>query len=71
MKIYDIAKPIMLSFLAQDQYDSILHEGHIKFDGKNIIYADLDGNEKESITTNNAINIFLDRGDINERTRTS
>ena len=67
MKIYDIAKPIMLSFLAQDQYDSILHEGHIKFDGKNIIYADLDGNEKESITTNNAINIFLERGDINER----
>jgi len=67
MKTYDVVKPIMLSFLAQDQYDLILHEGHIKFDGKNIIYVDLDGNEKESITTNNAINIFLERGDINER----
>ena len=67
MKIYDIAKPIMLSFLAQDQYDLIFHEGHIKFDGKNIIYVALDGNEKESITTNNAINIFLECGDINER----
>ena len=67
MKTYDVVKPIMLSFLAQDQYDSILHEGHIKFDGKNIIYVDLNGNEKESVTINNAINIFLERGDINER----
>ena len=65
MNEYTILRPIVLGFLTHnDSYDMIIgpDNGHLKFDGKNIYYVDRAGVEKESHTSNNAIDIWLERG---------
>lgn len=73
MKEYYIVNPVMLSFLDQDQYDKVIssEDGYLKYDGKNIIFVDLNGDEHKSITTNNAIDIWLENGGIIERINTN
>ena len=70
MKEYDILNSVVLAFLsAQDHYDAILTsaDGHIGFDGRNIIFIGKDGEQAETITTNNAIGIWLEQGRIKAR----
>lgn len=64
MTDYTILQPIVLGFLGQfDTQDSIISasDGHIRFDDKNIIFVDNNGVEHESVTTNNAIEVWLEQ----------
>lgn len=64
-KIYKIAKPIVLGFLTpQDQVDYILESGSLEFVGNVIYYIDGSGNKHPSITTPNAIEVFLKKESI-------
>jgi hypothetical protein len=65
MTNYRILQTIVLGFLSHnDSYDAIFGPetgGHLKFDGKDIIYVDKAGVEQVSHTSNNAIDIWLER----------
>lgn len=66
MKLYKIKNTIMLSFLtSNEQADYLLDEWLIGFDGKDIylVKGDL---TFVTITSNNAINIYLENGSIEE-----
>lgn len=59
----------MLGFLTHnDSYDSIITptDGHLVFDGGNIIFVNNTGNECISITANHAIDIWVKQGKIQE-----
>jgi len=63
MKKYRILGTILLSFILEgEQHDSLLDptEGcWLEFDGSTIWYRQSDGQRFESITTPNAIDVFL------------
>ena len=61
---YAIIHPIVLGFLGQFYTnDRIISpgDGYLQFDNKNIIFVDNNGIEHKSITTNNAISIWLEQ----------
>ena len=67
MNEYTILRPVVLGFLTHnDSYDMIIgpENGHLKFDGKDIIFVDSKGGERVSHTSNNAIALWLERGQI-------
>ena len=67
MNEYTILRPVVLGFLTHnDSYDMIISPrlGHLKFDGKDIIFVDSKGIEHVSHTTSNAIGIWLKHGQI-------
>ena len=67
MSEYKILCPIVLGFLTHNDSYSMTIEpesGHLKFDGHDIIFVDSKGKELTSHTTNNAIDIWLERGSI-------
>lgn len=69
MKQYKILDTIMLGFLTHnDSYDIFIDPGlgYLKFDDKDIIYVDTKGAEHTSHTTNNAIDIWVEQGKIEE-----
>jgi hypothetical protein len=62
MKEYNILKTVLLGFLTHnDSYDMLLEPGtgHLKFNGQDIIFVDVNGVEHVSITDNSAIEIWL------------
>jgi len=66
---FNIVTTIMLSFLTHnDSYDTILtaKDGSLKFDGSDIIFVNNSGIEQVSHTTNNAIELWLKQGKIQE-----
>jgi hypothetical protein len=66
---FAIVSDIMLSFLTHnDSYDTIItgDNGSLEFDGADIIFVNKDGNKKVSVTTNNAIDLWLAQGKIQE-----
>ena len=67
MNEYTILRPVVLGFLTHnDSYDMIIgpENGHIKFDGSDIIFVDSKGIEHVSHTSNNAIALWLERGSL-------
>lgn len=67
MNEYTILQTILLGFLTHnDSYDSIIgpEDGHLKFDGSDIIFVDRNDKEHLSHTTNNAIDIWLEQGKL-------
>jgi hypothetical protein len=67
MNEYTILRPIVLGFLTHnDSYDMIIgpENGHLKFDGHDIIFIDSKGIEHVSHTSNNAIDLWLERGSL-------
>ena len=67
MNEYTILRPVVLGFLTHnDSYDMIIgpENGHIKFDGHDIIFVDSKGIEHVSHTSNNAIALWLERGSL-------
>ena len=65
MNEYTILRPVVLGFLTHnDSYDMIIgpENGHLKFDGKDIIFVDSKGGERVSHTVNHAIEIWLEQG---------
>lgn len=64
MKTYKIISPIVLSFNGpQEQYDSLIVEGYLETDGETI-WLLRQGNKQETINQAQAINHWLDAGDI-------
>jgi len=66
---FAIVTTIMLSFLTHnDSYDIILtgDDGSLEFDGADIIFVSKEGIKKVSVTTNNAIELWLAQGKIQE-----
>jgi hypothetical protein len=66
---FAIVSDIMLSFLTHnDSYDTIItgDNGSLEFDGSDIIFVNKSGNKKMSVTTNNAIDLWLAQGKIHE-----
>jgi hypothetical protein len=68
MKKYKVLKPVMLSFLTpRDQYDATIHPDDgdytLESDGKTI-WVLIKDERHESITTANAIDIWLEQGKI-------
>ena len=70
MKKFRILKPVMLSFLTpQDQYDTIIspeNDAVLESDNHTIWIITKTGAREESITTANAIEIWLAEGKITE-----
>ena len=67
MNEYTILRPVVLGFLTHnDSYDMIIRpeNGHLKFDGHDIIFVDSKGIEHISHTSNNAIALWLERGSL-------
>lgn len=67
MNQYQILDTLVLGFLtAQDSYDRIIApgEGHLQFDGRNIIFVDNSGVEHVSHTVNYAIEHWVKEGKI-------
>ena len=67
MNEYTILRPIVLGFLTHnDSYEMIIgpKNGHLKFDGSDIIFVDSKGIEHVSHTSNNAIALWLERGSL-------
>ena len=67
MNEYTILRPIVLGFLTHnDSYEMIIgpKNGHLKFDGHDIIFIDSKGIEHVSHTSNNAIDLWLERGSL-------
>jgi hypothetical protein len=67
-RYFEIQKGIMLSFLtARDQYDELIEpgQGQLMFNGHAIHWV-IDGEQRESITVNWAIQFWLDNGCIIE-----
>ncbi len=65
MNEYTILRPVVLGFLTHnDSYDMIIspENGHLKFDGSDIIFVDSKGGERVSHTVNHAIEIWLEQG---------
>ena len=65
MNEYTILRPVVLGFLTHnDSYDMIIgpENGHLKFDGHDIIFVDSKGGERVSHTVNHAIEIWLEQG---------
>lgn len=66
---FAIVTHIMLSFLTHnDSYDTILtrDDGSLEFDGADIIFVSKEGIKKVSVTTNNAIELWIKQGRIQE-----
>jgi len=66
---YTILEPIVLGFLTHnDSYEKIIHpeDGHLEFDGQDIIFIDNNQLKLISHTTNNAIDLWLEQGKIKE-----
>ena len=65
MPSYTIKQPIVLGFLTHnDSYDRIIlpGEGYLRFNGYDIVYVDKDGSEHISHTSNDAIDVWSERG---------
>lgn len=70
MPSYTIKQPIVLGFLTHnDSYDMIIRpeKGHLRFDGSDIIFVDNMGVEHVSHTSNNAIDLWLERNFLEVR----
>lgn len=67
MNEYTILRPVVLGFLTHnDSYEMVIspHNGHLKFDGSDIIFVDSKGGEHVSHTINHAIDDWLEHGQI-------
>ena len=64
---YSILTPIVLGFLTHnDSYDREItsQDGHIAFDGSDILFIDNNNNSHTSHTVNHAIDIWLKQNKI-------
>ena len=69
MKKYKILKPVILGFLTpQEQYDIFIdpETGVTLESNGHTIWVLKDDKRQESITTANAIDLYIERGDIRE-----
>lgn len=66
---YTILGTIVLGFLINnDSYDMIIKsgDGHLEFDGKDIIFVDTIGSRRTSHTSNSALKIWINQGKIKQ-----
>lgn len=62
---FEILGTVMLGFLTpQDSYDAFVEpgQGHLEFDGSDIVWVKPDGSRKVSVTVNHALQIWMEQG---------